>query len=186
VRLAGVWVLALAACPSAEGKRPEVAKVPAVALAAAPAPKKVPVDPADEHYPMPALPPARVTLPDAFGGKHVVEVEVCADDVSRTRGMMWRRELAAGKGMIFVFATEQVHSFWMRNTLIPLDMIFITRDLKIAGIVSNAEPKTTTSRTVGKPSLYVLEVPGGWSEKVGLKVGGAVQLEGLAGVTAAP
>ncbi len=135
---------------------------------------------------MPPMPMARVTLTDAFKGTHVVEVEVAATPTTRTRGMMWRTSLEAGKGMLFIFANEQPLSFWMRNTLIPLDMIFIGKDLKVTGVVSNAEPKTMTSRGVGVPSLYVLEVAGGWAEKTGIKVGNPVKLEGAAGIEAIP
>ena len=127
---------------------------------------------------MPPLPRAKVTLTDAFNAIHVVEVEVAATANARTRGMMWRTQLEPGKGMLFIFADEQPLSFWMRNTLIPLDMIFIGSDLKVTGIVSNAEPKTQTSRGVRAPSLYVLEVPGGWAEKNGIKTGSAVKLDG--------
>ena len=57
---------------------------------------------------------------------------------------------------------QPVQSFWMRNTLIPLDMVFIDRRLRVVGVVERAEPQTLTSRGVGEPSMYVLEVPGGW------------------------
>ena len=65
-------------------------------------------------------------------------------------------------------------------------MIFISKELTITGIVENAEPKTLSGRSVGIPSLYVLEVPGGWSEKLGLKAGGAVRLEGAAAIPVGP
>lgn len=147
------------------------------ALAAAPA------DPTAEDYRGPSLPLARVTLKDAFGAPRKVEVEVAATTASRTRGMMWRRSLAPGKGMLFIFPRPQVLSFWMKNCFIPLDMIFITEDLHVLGIVEEAQPGTTTSRHVGpRPSRYVLEVPGGWARKVGLLPGSPVVLEGVAGV----
>lgn len=139
-----------------------------------------------EDFIAPELPRAKVVLEDAYGGAHQVEVEVAADPLSRARGLMWRRELADGKGMLFIFAKQTVQSFWMRNTLIPLDMIFINEDQKIVGVVSRAEPKTLTSRTVGKPSLYVLEVPGGWAEKIGLRPGSTVKMDGLSMVQVVP
>ena len=175
-------VLALVACTS-EGRPPDpVARKDT----AQPAPRPVQRDPSAEDYVMPPLPMAKVTLTDAFKGTHVVEAEVCATSAARTRGMMWRTKLEAGKGMLFIFPSEQPLSFWMRNTLIPLDMIFIGKDLRVTGIIDNAEPKTMTSRGVRTPSLYVLEVPGGWAEKAGIKVGGEVKLDGTMGIEATP
>jgi hypothetical protein len=74
---------------------------------------------------------------------------------------------------------EKEWSFWMRNTLIPLDMLFITGDLKVAGIVERAEPRTETLRTVHKPSLYVLEVNGGWAAAHGVTAGATVRFDGV-------
>jgi uncharacterized membrane protein (UPF0127 family) len=175
-------VLALASCTS-EGKPPPAHPAP---VAAAPAVRFPSGDPAAESYPMPALPLAKVTLVDGFKATHLVEAEVAASGIARTRGLMWRTQLAAGKGMLFIFTAEQPLSFWMRNTLIPLDMIFINKDLKITGIVENAEPKTLTSRGVGIPSLYVLEVPGGWCKQAGVTVGSEVKLDGVVGVEVTP
>jgi len=175
-----VW-LVLAGCHQAEGSSPPVA--PAKAPPAAPAkPKEL----TDEDYAMPALPMARVTLTDAFGGQHVVEVEVAATHDSRTRGLMWRTQLAEGKGMLFIFTEQQPLSFWMRNTLIPLDMVFIDKDARIAGIVEQAEPKTLSSRSPGRPAMYVLEVPGGWAAKVGLKAGSLVKFDGTQQIAVLP
>ncbi len=167
-------VLLVAACQSAQGANPTLPGAPAQ-------PKAAPTDVTAEDYPMPALPMGRVTLIDAYGGKHVVEVEIAATRDSRTRGLMWRRSLADGKGMLFIFHEQQPLSFWMRNTLIPLDMIFIDKDLKIAGAVERAEPKTLMSRGVGGAQLFVLEVPSGWVAKVGIKAGSTVQDRGRVG-----
>jgi len=134
-------------------------------------------DPAAESYVMPQLPHARVTLKDVYGGTHPVDVEVAASDEATTRGMMWRARLDDGKGMLFIFPDEKVRAFWMRNTLIPLDMLFIGADKKVVGIVEQAAPQTLTSRSVGVPSKYVLEVPGGWSAKSGVKPGSPVEIE---------
>lgn len=79
--------------------------------------------------------------------------------------------------MLFIFPDEKVRSFWMRNTLIPLDMIFISQAKRIVGIVAQAEPRTLTSRSVGVPSKYVLEVRGGWSERSGIRSGSQVEIE---------
>jgi len=113
-------------------------------------------------------------------------VEVAASGIARERGLMWRKALPAGTGMLFIFPHEQVQSFWMKNTLIPLDLIFIGDDKRIAGIVSQATPMTTAPRGVGKPSLYVLEVPGGWSEKAGIQPGSLVEMDGLSMIAVQP
>ncbi len=179
---AALGVALLFGCPSTtEAKGPP----PPASPPAAP-PKAQPKDVTDEDYQMEALPLARVTLLDAYGGTHVVEAEVAANEGARTRGLMWRKQLAEGKGMLFLFPHEQALNFWMRNTLIPLDMIFIDAKLEIAGIVEMAEPRTLSGRGVGKPSKYVLEVPGGWSAKIGLKPGLKVRFEGTEHVEVTP
>ncbi|WP_309889189.1 DUF192 domain-containing protein [Archangium sp.] len=134
----------------------------------------------------PSLPRGRVVLKDAQGGVHRVEVEVAATPESRARGLMWREELPDGQGMLFVFAEEEVQSFWMRNTLIPLDMLFIDSEGRIVGIVERAQPRTLTGRSVGVPGRYVLEVPGGWCQSKGIVTGDTVQLEGLEGLQVIP
>ncbi len=176
--------LAAAACPVKPEARPP-APLPPVD-AAAPLVEAAPVDATAESYVPPPLPLARVVLKDAYGASHVVEVEVAATDPERMRGLMWRKALAVGKGMLFIFPRDAYQSFWMRNTLISLDMIFITRELKIAGIVENTTPKSMESRGVSTPSLYVLEVPAGYSQKVGLKAGGAVELHGTENIVVQP
>ncbi|WP_430384384.1 DUF192 domain-containing protein [Archangium violaceum] len=168
-------MLLLAACeaPEAKGRPP------------APAGRVV-TDVSAEDYVGPTLPRARVLLKDAYGGVHRVDVEVAATSDTRTRGLMWRKELAAGKGMLFVFPRDEVQSFWMRNTLIPLDMLFINAAGRIVGIIENAEPRTLTPRTVGVPGRYVLEVPGGWCQKVGITRGSSVELQGLESIQVVP
>lgn len=81
--------------------------------------------------------------------------------------------------MLFLMPEEDDHSFYMRNTLIPLDMIFIAKDMTIAGIVENTEPRTETLRRVGKPSVYVLEVNAGWTARKQIKPGAKVRFEGV-------
>ena len=134
-------------------------------------------DPTAEDYPMPQLPRARVTVRDVYGGAHAFDAEVAESEESQTRGLMWRKELGADKAMLFIFPNEQHRSFWMRNTLIPLDMIFISADKTIVGIVAEAVPQTLSHRAVGAPSKYVLEVAGGWCEKAGVRAGSRVEIE---------
>jgi uncharacterized protein len=157
---------------------PSDAAKPAAPSAPAPTPSPT-QDPTAENYVGPALPHAAVVLSDAYGGVHRLDVEVAADGVSRTRGMMWRKSLEAGKGMLFVFPVETVQSFWMRNTLISLDMLFIAESGDVVGILERAEPRSLNGRSVGKPSRYVLEVPGGWVASKGIRAGSKAKLIGV-------
>ena len=94
-------------------------------------------------------------------GPWVVRVEIAANDADRARGLMFRRDLPHDRGMLFVFPTSEEHAFWMHNTLIGLDLIFLGEDRRVVGVVASAAPQTDTPRTVGKPSRYVLEVSAG-------------------------
>lgn len=111
----------------------------------------------------------------------VVKTEVAATMAERQRGLMFRRELADDAGMIFLFEGPQPLSFWMHNTFIPLDMIFIRSDMTILGIVENAEPQTDDPRRVQGLSQYVLEVNAGYAQKHGVRAGQTVRFEGIAG-----
>lgn len=153
-----------------------LASVPA--SADRPPPRSSYVDPTTESYEGPLPDRGAMVVRDAFGGAHRLTVEIADTTPLRTRGLMWRTDLPEGTGMLFIFPSEVVQSFWMRNTLIPLDLVFIDRKLKVVGVVQWAEPRTITSRTVGKPSLYVLEVPGGWASRNGVRTGSTIELEG--------
>jgi hypothetical protein len=97
-------------------------------------------------------------------GEVAVDVEVVSTEAKIERGLMYRQHMPLDAGMLFLLPEIKDWTFWMRNTLIPLDMIFIRKSMTIAGIVENAEPKTETLRTVGEPSQFVLEVNGGWTK----------------------
>ncbi len=127
----------------------------------------------------PPRPTAAVTIETASGARLRVAVEVARTGEELERGLMYRRQLAPDAGMLFVFGESDVQSFWMKNTLIPLDMLFISEDARVAGIVERAEPLTTTGRSVPAPSRYVLEVNGGWCAAHGVKKGDAVRFEGV-------
>ena len=126
----------------------------------------------------PTAPSPMVYLATA-NGDVPVKVEVVATEAKIEKGLMYRQHLPLDAGMLFMMGREHQWSVWMRNTLIPLDMIFIAKDMTIAGIVENAEPKTETLRKVGAPSLYVLEVNGGWTKQHGVVAGAKVRFENV-------
>jgi hypothetical protein len=112
-------------------------------------------------------------------GDVAVNVEVVSTQPKIERGLMYRENLPPEDGMLFLLGIEKDWTFWMRNTLIPLDMIFIKKDMTIAGIVENAEPKTETLRRVNAPSLYVLEVNAGWTAAHHVVAGAKVRYENV-------
>jgi uncharacterized membrane protein (UPF0127 family) len=108
-----------------------------------------------------------------------VRVEIVRTPEQRARGLMFRQKLAELHGMLFLFDRQEVQSFWMENTYIPLDMIFIDEKMRVVGVVENAEPLTTVSRKVNAPSRYVLEVNGGFCRRHGIGKGTSVAFEGF-------
>jgi hypothetical protein len=94
---------------------------------------------------------------------------------------MFRRRMDEDAGMIFLFERSEVQDFWMKNTYLPLDMIFIGSDMRVVGVVEDAQPLTETTRTVGQPSQYVLEVNAGFARRHGIGPGSRVTFEGVEG-----
>jgi uncharacterized membrane protein (UPF0127 family) len=128
-----------------------------------------------------AAPGADPTVVVQANGRAVpFRVEVAVTPAEHARGLMYRSHLDTDAGMLFVFEEPAVQRFWMKNTLIPLDMIFIDADLRIAGVVENAAPETETERMVPARSQYVLEIGGGLSARLGIHAGQAVELHGIA------
>lgn len=136
----------------------------------------MPVPARSESRPRPSAPKVVIA---AAGGDAVVDVEVVATEAQIQRGLMFRQHLAPDAGMLFLMPVDKDWTFWMRNTLIPLDMIFVGSDMKIAGIVESAEPKTETLRSVGAPTRYVLEVNGGWARAHRVGKGASVRFENV-------
>jgi len=124
-------------------------------------------------------PASSVSLATSDGVSVKVDVEVVDTDATRMQGLMNRPSLGENAGMLFLFPREEQLAFWMKNTLIPLDMIFIRSDMSILGIVENAEPLTLTNRSVPGDSQYVLEVNGGYAHKHGLSAGGRVRFDNV-------
>lgn len=114
-----------------------------------------------------------------------VTVEVAATGPQRRKGLMGRKSLSVGHGMLFVFEQHEVQTFWMRNTLIPLDMIFVTgepsgRGARVVGVVHGAVPGSPEIRSVPAASRFVVEVPGGWAESKGIADGVPMRFAGSA------
>lgn len=113
-------------------------------------------------------------------GKEVrVRVEVARSPEERRIGLMHRQSLDKGSGMIFIFEKQDIQTFWMKNTLIPLDMIFIGTDLEVVGAVQNAQPMSLKPCMVDKPSQFVLEVAGGFVQRHGIGPGTSVRFSGF-------
>lgn len=119
----------------------------------------------------PAQKPTVAFYPSSGNPPWPVTVELAKNDQERTRGLMFRRELAPSSGMLFLFEAPEIRRFWMRNTLIPLDMIFLNERKVVVGIEENTIPHDETSRGPDQPAQYVVEVAGGEARKHGITVG---------------
>jgi uncharacterized membrane protein (UPF0127 family) len=125
----------------------------------------------------PAPPPVkkvRAWFSTAGGQAAGFVLEVADTPATRQRGLMFRTSVEADRGMVFVFPREKVQAFYMRNTLVPLDMVFVAADGRVVGVVENAEPLTEDSRWVPAPSQFVVELKGGTARAKGIAAGSVV------------
>lgn len=113
----------------------------------------------------PLLPATKLTA-----GIHLITAEVAANDRTRMQGLMFREQLAPNHGMLFVFDSKAVHCMWMRNTLIPLSVAFVSDDGTIANIEDMA-PRTEVSHCAKRPVRFALEMEQDWFSKRGIKPG---------------
>jgi len=107
-------------------------------------------------------------------GVHAFQVELAITPEEKEHGLMFRRELPEGQGMLFDFQFDQNVAFWMKNTYIPLDMLFIRADGRILRIAENTEPLSERNIPSGGPVRAVLEVIGGTAKKLGIAAGDRV------------
>jgi len=113
-------------------------------------------------------------------GDHSFNIEVATTDQERALGLMFRHSLPENAGMLFLYDPPQPAAMWMKNTLIPLDMVFISPDGTVHRIEANAEPFSTAVIPSEGPIVGVLELNGGEAGKIGLKRGDKVLYPGLA------
>jgi uncharacterized membrane protein (UPF0127 family) len=146
------------------------------------APKATPVPPPADAARCPAdpepnakMPLAEMTFTDAPSTPRV-EVELAKNVHDVERGLMYRRSMPNDHGMLFRLDGRRDHTFWMHNTCIALDMMFIDDDGVIVGVVENAEPLTDSTRSCGCPSLFVLEMNAGWTRGHGVAPGQKVTI----------
>lgn len=138
--------------------------------------------PADADGGPPKVPTVTVAFVDAKSAP-VLSAEVMATEAHRSRGLMFRKELPEERGMLFVFPDVDIRTFWMRNTCLPLDMLFVADDGFIAGIVENVPTMNDDGRTASCPVRYVLEVNAGFARRHGVKPGQRLKLSELARTT---
>lgn len=136
-----------------------------------------PACPPDDLAEPPKLRTGSVVFPDA-GGKEIT-VEIVDTEKTKARGLMYRKEMPENHGMIFIFDRRKNHTFWMHNTCIPLDMLFIDDDGVIVGIEENTPTLDDSTFQVGCPSRNVLEVNAGFTRKHGIKAGQRIEYRGI-------
>jgi uncharacterized protein len=122
----------------------------------------------------PSLPVITIAV-DTSAGRKAFSVEVASDARSQQRGLMFRRKMAPDAGMLFDFHDSLMLTFWMKNTFLPLDMLFIRTDGTISTIAPNAVPLTTTPIPSAEPVRAVLEINGGRAQQLGIHAGDRVR-----------
>ncbi|MGE0825457.1 MAG: DUF192 domain-containing protein [Candidatus Binatia bacterium] len=120
--------------------------------------------------------PSQVILYSQHGSAVRVHVEIAATEEKRQMGLMYRRDLPELHGMLFLFPQERQLSFWMKNTPLPLDILYINAQRVIVNIAENTTPFSEISIPSEKPSQFVLEVNGGFSQRHGIATGDRVEL----------
>jgi uncharacterized membrane protein (UPF0127 family) len=122
----------------------------------------------------PTLPVEKIVI-DSRGGPRTFTVEIAADDASRATGLMHRTRLAPSAGMLFDFKSPIMAAFWMKDTPLPLDMLFVRADGTISTVAASAVPYSTAEIVSAEPIRIVIEINGGLAKKLGILPGAKVQ-----------
>ncbi len=107
----------------------------------------------------------------------MIQIEIADNDAARAQGLMWRKYMPEDDGMLFIFDTQQPLDFWMKNTYIPLDMVFADKSGRIVSVYPEATPLSEASITSGQPAEYVVEVNGGFCARFGISAGDRIEFE---------
>ncbi len=132
------------------------------------------VEPAASQIKLQTFERDQVAIQTTDGKRHRFEVELALNDAQHAQGLMYRRSLAAEAGMLFLYGREWPVSMWMRNTRIPLDMLFIAGDGRIVRIVERTVPHSLETISSGSAVAGVLEVNGGTVARLGIQPGDRV------------
>lgn len=106
-----------------------------------------------------------------------IEIEVADDDLQRARGLMYRKKMPETRGMIFLMDRNEIQNFYMKNTYIPLDIIYVGADKKVVSIQKQTTPLSELSLPSAGPAKYVVEVVGGFCDKYGIDRGTRIDFE---------
>lgn len=151
--------------PTPRSQQPSANADRATDQAPAPGPAAVPEPPFIKEGELAILDPT---------GKRVLQkfdIEISQIPEEREQGLMYRKSMSDQQGMLFLFDYPEPQSFWMRNTYISLDIIYLNEKLEVVSIQKNAAPQSEKPLPSGKPAQYVLEINGGLSDKLGIKPG---------------
>ena len=150
--------------------------LPACTQAAAPNPTPAPATaaPAAVH-PTSGLPVIVLKAAPVGGAPHTFRVEVARSEAEQSRGLMFRTQMGADEGMIFPYDPPHTVSFWMKNTVIPLDIVFIGTDRRVLNIAANAVPYSEQGLWSSGPVSAVLELNGGRAQQLGIVAGTPIQ-----------
>jgi uncharacterized protein len=112
---------------------------------------------------------------ETASGAHSFQTEIADTDPTRAKGLMFRRHLAGDHAMLFVWDAPIAAAMWMKNTYIPLDMLFVAGDGRVVHIAANTKPQSLDVITAGRPVKAVIEVAGGTAARLGVKPGDLVR-----------